>query len=64
MSAPTTTDLDGFRVLGAATSRAFADGTLDSDGLAQVRRHVLDRDLDRAWGVLGSAPKTAIAQCI
>ncbi|GAC68866.1 hypothetical protein [Gordonia soli] len=64
MTAPanTTVDTDAYRVLGAATSRAFADGTLDLDGLAQVCRHVLDLDLDQARSVLAVPPKTTDTQ--
>lgn len=60
--AATGPDLDAFHVLGAATSRAFTEGTLDLDGLAQVCRHVLDLDLDQARAVLTAPPKSTDTQ--
>ena len=62
MSAATGIDLDAFHALGAATSQAYVEGRIDVDGLAQVCRHVLDLDLERARSVLTRGPKPITAQ--
>ncbi|OBA32881.1 hypothetical protein [Gordonia sp. 852002-51296_SCH5728562-b] len=62
MPAPSV-DLDAFHVLGQLTGRAWCEGRLDATGLAQVCRHVLGLDLERARAVLSpSAPTPITAQ--
>ncbi|WP_341267047.1 hypothetical protein [Gordonia malaquae] len=50
MSAPTA-DYDA---LGRETADAFMAGRLDTDGLAEVARHVLALDLPRAFAAVRS----------
>ncbi|MGV9713335.1 hypothetical protein ACWDTI_22025 [Gordonia sp. NPDC003424] len=53
-------DLEAFHVLGQLTGRAFAEVRLDTTGLAELTRHVLDLDLERARAVLSPSAPTAI----
>ncbi|MBD0861326.1 hypothetical protein IA539_08880 [Gordonia sp. zg691] len=62
MTANSGLDLEGFRLLGELTGSALRNGSLDTDGLAQVCRHVLDLDLDRARATIPATPKPTTAQ--
>lgn len=57
-------DIDAYRLLGQLTSRAFTEGRLDTSGLAELTRHVLDLDLDRAHAVLSPSPTPVAHQTV
>ena len=57
-------DVDAYRLLGQLTSRAFTEGRLDTSGLAELTRHVLDLDLDRAHAVLSLSPTPVAHQTV